>query len=344
MKRPDIEKILSPSVRSLSGYRAETSSALIKLDANESPFGFGIKKGTLKDIQTNRYPDPDALALKKAFSRSLGVGVENLLLGNGSDEIIYYLMTAFRGPVLYPVPTFSMYGIIAQALGRKKIEVPLDAAFDIDVEKTLVEIRKRRPGLVFLSSPNNPTGRCFSKEGIFRVIKAAEGIVVVDEAYLSFSGRRSMAGLVLRHGNLAVLRTLSKVGLAALRVGVLAADPDVIEAVNRVRLPFNLNSLSQAVALDALKEGKRMNSYVGRIVSERKRLFAGMSKIDGVGPYPSDSNFILFKVSDPEGVFSGLLKRGVLVRNPGGLGCLRVTVGTRKENDFFLKKLKEATG
>jgi histidinol-phosphate aminotransferase len=338
----NIDSLVRPNIRSLKAYKAKEIPCRVKLDANESPYGFAVSPSAIKKIRTNRYPDPEAKALKKILAKGLGVSPENILPGNGSDEIIYYLIMTFGGPVLYPTPTFSMYGIISQALGNEKAEVPLDDKFDIDIEKTLREIKRKRPKMIFLSSPNNPTGNSFSADKMIKIIESSGGIVVVDEAYQSFSGRRSFIPLIKKYENLVVLRTLSKIGLAGLRAGMLIAGKRIISEVNKVRLPFNLNSFSQAIASVALKDKRRMNSYINKIIFERKRLYREMCGIKGVLPYPSDANFILFGVRNAKELYRRLLEEGVLVRELKELGCLRVTVGTKRENTIFLKALKEA--
>ena len=350
----DIKKLVKPNIRSLRAYQAEEIPCRIKLDANESPYsgvriqGSGVSsKNIFKNL--NRYPDPEAKSLKRIIAGEFKVKPENILAGNGSDELIYYLITTFGGPVLYPVPTFSMYGIITQALGEKKIALPLDTDFDLKTNEFLKIIKKKSPKLIFLSSPNNPTGNCFSPDRILKILKLTSSLVprpsslvVVDEAYQAFSSKKSFVPLLKKYKNLIVLKTLSKIGLAGLRVGFMIADPVIVKEVNKVRLPFNLNSLSQNVAVGALKNKRLVQSNIKSITSERKRLFKEMKKINGTAPYPSDANFILFKVKDPDKIYKGLLKRGVLVRNMKGIinGCLRVTAGTPGENTIFLKTLK----
>lgn len=334
----DIKKLVKPNILSLRAYHAEEIPCRIKLDANESPYG----RRVLKTVKTNKYPDPEAKELRNLVARELGVRPDSVLHGNGSDEIIYNMIMTFGGPVMYPLPTFSMYGIISQALGEKKIEIPLDADFDLDEKKMLASIKKYSPKLVFLSSPNNPTGNSFSPEKITTILKRSKGLVVVDEAYQQFSDRKSFLPLLKKHRNLVVLRTLSKIGLAGLRVGFMAADSMITDEVNKVRLPFNLNSLSQKVAIDSLKNKKQMQESIRLIISERERLFREMAKLDSIEPYPSDANFILFRAENAEKLYKGLLKRGILIRNMTGAvkDCLRVTVGTQKENSAFLKTLK----
>lgn len=340
----DIKKFVRPNIRSLSAYEAKEIQCRVKLDANESPYGFNNAIKVVKFIKTNRYPDPGASLLKKYISRDVRVKPENLILGNGSDELIYYLITIFGGPVLYPIPTFSMYGIITQAIGEKRIEIPLDEEFDLDIEKILMTIKSQKPKLIFLSSPNNPTGNCFSSDRILKIIEStsSQSIVVVDEAYQPFSSEMGFLPFLKDYKNLVIMRTLSKIGLAGLRVGFLIADEEIINEVNKVRLPFNLNSFSQAVAVEVLKNRKVLNSYIKSIISERKRLLDEMEKIKGIKPYPSEANFILFKIENPDKIYKGLLKKGVLIRNMKGVvnGCLRVTVGTPEENSIFLNVLK----
>lgn len=356
----DIQKLVKPNIRSLRAYHAEEIPCKVKLDANESPYSAisnqrsAISLG--KNLQIlNRYPDPQATALRKLMAKELKVKPENILHGNGSDELIYYMITTFGGPVMYPVPTFSMYGIISQALDEKKIEIPLDKDFDIDIEKTITAIKKYRPKLIFLSSPNNPTGNCFSSERILRIIKATSfsrgdsriaptsSLVVVDEAYQSFSDEKSFIPFLDKYKNLIILKTLSKIGLAGLRLGFLIANEDIVHEVNKVRLPFNVNSLSQAVAIAALKNKKQMHSYIASIISARKSLFGMMKKIEDITPYRSDANFILFKVPNADKVYYGLLNKGVLIRDLTGVieNCLRVTVGTPAENTVFLRTLQQ---
>jgi histidinol-phosphate aminotransferase len=349
LKKIDITSLIKPNIRSLHAYKTEKVSCKIKLDANESPYSaFKVQRSTF-NVQKilnslNRYPDPEAKSLKRLIAKEFNVKPENVLFGNGSDELIYYLITTFGGPVLYPIPTFSMYGIIAQALGENKIEIPLDKAFDLDVKEFLKVIKKKKPKLIFLSSPNNPTGNCFSSERVLKIIKSilSLSLIVIDEAYQAFSGKKSFLPLIKKYKNLIILKTLSKIGLAGLRVGFMIADSEIIKEVNKVRLPFNLNSLSQKLAIKALKGKRLMQKHIKLIVCERERLFNEMKKIDGITPYPSDANFILFKIVDSDRIYRGLLRRGILIRDMKGIidGCLRVTVGTPKENKIFLKELR----
>jgi histidinol-phosphate aminotransferase len=236
-----------------------------------------------------------------------------------------------------------MYGIISQALGEKKKEIPLDRDFDIDLDPMLAALRKEKPKIVFLSSPNNPTGNCFSSEKILKIIAESKGIVVVDEAYQPFSSEKGFVPMLRDFKNLVIMRTLSKIGLAALRFGFLIADEEIIDEVNKVRLPFNVNALSQAVAVEALKKKKVLKAVIQEIAGERDKMLVAMEHIEGVTPFPSEANFILFRVKDPRKVYGRLLEKGILVRNISDAvtGCLRVTIGTPKENVLFLRALEK---
>jgi histidinol-phosphate aminotransferase len=347
MKKGDLSKLVRPNVRALKAYEAKEIPCRVKLDANESPYSPlpPEKIFSNKDVlcSLNRYPDPEAKALKKAFAKALKVTDKDLLFGNGSDELIYYLITTFGGPVLFPTPTFVMYGVIAQALGEKPIGVPLDATFDLDMDRMLAIIKKDKPKLVFLSSPNNPTGNCYSADRILKVIEASKGIVVVDEAYQPFSSSRGFLPLLKDYKNLIILRTMSKIGFAALRVGYMIADEILINEVNKVRLPYNLNALSQTAALEGIKNKKVVDARIRAITDERERLFDELAALEGVTPFPSEANFILFKVTNPEKIFQGLLKQGVLIKNMDRVigHAMRVTVGSRAENTIFIDALKK---
>lgn len=344
----DVRKLVKANVRGLRAYEASEIPCKIKLDANESPYGFRA----LPSVETNRYPDPEAKTLRGVIARQLKVKSENILHGNGSDELISCLITTFGGPVLYPVPTFSMYGILSQALDEASFSIPLDESFNLNVKEFQRVIKMRRPKLIFLSSPNNPTGNAFSYNRVLSIIESASSdlsrpsLVVVDEAYQPYSHKRSFLPLIGRHDNLIILKTLSKIGLAGLRVGFMIARKDIVTEVNKVRLPFNVNTVSQKLAIAALREKERMRFCIQSVIRERKRLWHAMEKIKNVEPCPTDANFILFKVEHSDRIYRGLLRKGVLIRNMRGVieGYLRVTVGSPKENNLFLKALEETLG
>jgi len=218
-----------------------------------------------------------------------------------------------------------------------------NARFDINLAETLKVIKKSNPKLIFLSTPNNPTGNCFSPDKIVKIIRQSKGLVVVDEAYQAFSGKNVFLPLLKKFNNLVILRTLSKIGLAGLRTGFMIGDSEIINEVNKVRLPFNLNSLSQKVAVEALGNKKQMREHIRTITAERKKMYKEMKNIDGIAIYPSDANFIFFKVKEADTVFKKLLAKGVLIRNMTGVvkDCMRVTIGTPGENAIFLKAIKQ---
>lgn len=337
-------------IQRLSAYSVPHVDCRVKLDGNESPFSLPpeiLEKvlKVIKKVPINRYPDPGARVLREKISRIIGFPSEGIVLGNGSDELIGMLMTTFSGGtgrVLYPVPTFSMYRIMGIALGLKPVEIELDEGFDIDVDVTLKEIKRKNPDLIFLASPNNPTGNRFSDERIFNILSGSNGIVVLDEAYCDFSGRTFLS-LIEKYENLVVLRSMSKVGFAGIRMGMLFGRDEIAREINKVRLPYNVNSFSQRIAEVILDNVEFVGKNAQLITLERDRVYNALKLMSGVEVYPSDANFILFRVNDADRVFGGLIERGVLIRNfnsPGRLkNCLRVTIGTPEENDTFLVAL-----
>ncbi len=347
MRKFDITSLVRGNILALQAYQAKDIPCRVKLDANESPYGLSLQEilgqeGATVDL--NRYPDPEARRLRAIVADHFGVGGGNILFGNGSDELITYLVLTFGGPVLYPVPTFSMYGIISKAVGERPIEVPLDGSFDIDTKKMLAAVRDENPKIVFLSSPNNPTGNAFSRDRMMQIVRACQGIVVIDEAYQPFSRKKSLLPVIKEHRNAVIMKTVSKIGFAALRLGFLIAGEEIVNEVNKVRLPYNVNSLSQLLAAEAFNRAPLIQKSAGSIMKERERLFAALRKMRGITPYPSDANFILFKVSNAGDFYAKLLESGILVRNMSGVikDTLRVTVGTPAENTAFLDAARDA--
>lgn len=348
---------IRPEILSMKGYSVlDSPDGTIKLDAMENPFGLPDEVRAklaheLSSLSFNRYPDPQARELKEAVSKVVGAVPSCLFLGNGSDEVILNIFLATSGTIVVPEPTFSMYRIIAHSVGRPFVGVDLkpDLTLDLDgIERTL---RDAPPGVLVLASPNNPTGLALSiKEiGEARTLAAHWGFsTLVDEAYYPFHGETVLGALPM-DDTLLVLRTFSKMGLAGLRIGVLAASEAVIETLEKVRLPYNMDALTQKAAAFLLREYlPLLDDQVRDIVSLRETLAKDMSRIPGVVPFPSRSNFILFRVEgrSPATLFRFLLSRGVLVRDVSGhhpylSGALRVTVGTGNENQAFLAALKE---
>lgn len=348
----DLEKLIRREVLAQKAYPAETPTCRIKMDANENPYSLppSLQEklfARLKETALNRYPDPGAPALRKRYGAACGVDEDGVMTGNGSDELIQVLCASLARPgarLLVPTPTFVMYRIIGLNCGIDVTEVPLDDAFDLDLAVMLDKIAEESPALIFLSYPNSPTGNCFSEDRIQAILEASPGVVVVDEAYGSFSGKTFLPQLK-RYPNLVILRTLSKVGYAALRIGFLFGAPALLQELNKVRLPYNLNSLSQAAAGFFLDEEPAFLEQIDRIVEERKRLYAALQTIDGIHPYPSAANFIFFSCAGQANhVYEQILRKGILVKPfvfPWiSEQFIRVTVGSREENEAFIEALK----
>ncbi|MBK8161833.1 MAG: histidinol-phosphate transaminase [Gammaproteobacteria bacterium] len=353
--RARAEQWIRPEIRALNAYHVPPAAGLIKLDAMENPYRWPQPVVDdwlehLRGVSLNRYPDPSAQALKRELRAFFGVPPEmELLLGNGSDELIQIVALALAAPgrtALAAQPAFSMYRMISIFSGLEFTGVPLRAGdFGLEREAMLAAIARHRPALVLLDYPNNPTGGLFERDTVRAVIEAAPGIVVVDEAYQAFSEATLMDWL---HDcpNLLVLRTLSKMGLAGLRLGMLAGRREWIEELDKIRLPYNINVLTQASAEFALRHRAMLEEQAGRIRADRESLSASLRGCRGLTVYPSRANFILFRAPAGRGgaIFAGLRERGVLIKNLDGAGeplrdCLRVTVGTPEENQAFLTAL-----
>ncbi|MDW8033276.1 MAG: histidinol-phosphate transaminase [Aquificaceae bacterium] len=342
--------MISERVRSLLSYKTETTPARLKLSSNELSIELPdfVKKRIAEEVSKasfNRYPDPEARALKEALALRFGLKEENLLLGNGSDELIYYLSVSigeFDRGILYPVPTFSMYGISAQMLGRERVEVRLREDFDIDLEESLRIARERKPVLAYFAYPNNPTGNCFSEDSI-RALRSEGLFTVVDEAYYHYSGKSFIEEALKREDTL-VLRTLSKIGMAGLRVGFMVGKEEIIREINKIRLPFNVTMPSQVIAYLMLTEFYQIiEEEVEKVIRERERLYRELSRMETLQVYPSEANFILFKSLHlpADLLHKRLAEEGVLVRNFSYMipDCLRVSIGRAWENDLFLETL-----
>jgi histidinol-phosphate aminotransferase len=348
----DVERLLRPHLRAFKPYTSArdefTGEAAVFLDANENPHGSTAGAAVAGGL--NRYPDPLQRELKARLAEALGVRPENLFLGNGSDEAIDLLVRAFCEPgrdrVLITPPTYGMYRVAAELNAVDVAAVPLTEDFRLDADAAVAALTPATP-LVFLCSPNNPTGNALERAAVERVLERAPGLVVVDEAYGDFAPGRSFLPLLERFDNLAVLRTFSKAwGLAALRLGVLVAHPDVAAALARIKPPYNVGAVPQRLALEALTREAAKDAMVEKILAARARLAAALQTTPGVlHVFPSDANFLLVKVADADALYRELLARGVVVRNrsrePGCAGCLRVTVGTEAENDRLLSTLAE---
>jgi histidinol-phosphate aminotransferase len=285
--------------------------------------------------------------VRELLARRMDVpsGLE-LLLGNGSDDLIQMITQAVARPgakMMYPAPTFVMYGMNAALCGMKAVPVPLREDFSFDADAFTTRMKSERPALVFIAYPNNPTGALYPEEDVLRVIRAAEGLVVLDEAYHVFAGKTFMQRLG-EHPNLVVLRTVSKLGLAGIRLGYLAGRPQWIEQFNKVRQAYNVNVLTQAAALFMLERLEVLEEQAARIRTERTALGAALAGLSGITVFPSQANFFLVRVPQADRTYEALKRQGVLVKNlhPGLRNCLRITVGTPDENRILLTALREA--
>lgn len=349
---------LRETVPALGVYRpfdyASARVKLVRLDANESPFPLEpAERAAMADVVANvelhRYPEVSGRPLREALARRWNVAPGQIIVGNGSDEIIAILVTAFGRPgakVLFPTPTFGEFEGIALAHGAAPLGVPLDAGFQLDEAALLAAARAERPALAFFASPNNPTGNRFDSAVMERVARAIDGVFVADEAYADFTGG-TMLPLVGKIPGFCVMRTLSKIGFAALRVGALVAPPELAAELDKVRLPYNVNAVSQAVACWALGPPGWLDQRLAHIAAAQRELDRGLRKMPGLEVFPTDANFVLVRTRTmpAKALWDALLEKGVLVRNlsrPGPLeNCLRITAGTAAENARCLETLRE---
>lgn len=352
-----ISRLIRPEIRALKAYHVPDSTGLIKLDAMENPYTWpeDIRQAwleALRDVELNRYPDSGAQAVRARIRAAWQIP-DNLeiLLGNGSDELIQIVLMSLSRPgavVLAPTPTFVMYEMIATVLGLKFVGVPLQADFSLDVTAMLDAIATHEPAAIFFAYPNNPTGNLFARDGIERVIEASPGLVVLDEAYYVFA-RATFIERLGKFDNLLVMRTLSKQGLAGLRLGMLIGPAPWLKEFNKVRLPYSNGTLTQASANFALSHLELLNRQVEQIRKDREMMYRSLIRLNGLEVWPSQTNFLLFRTlnRDADEVFESLHTRGVLIKNLNATGgmledCLRVTIGTPAENSAFLAALEAA--
>lgn len=342
MKAFDVNVWMRPNIRAMQPYSSARDefhgSASVFLDANENPY----------NAPYNRYPDPMQWRLKERISEIKGVPVESIFLGNGSDEPIDLLLRAFCEPgkekMLTTDPTYGMYQVAAEVNNVACVKVPLRDDFSLDLPALLARIDDATK-LIYLCSPNNPTGNSLGHDAIREVLRRFGGIVVVDEAYIDFSADPSFLREMGEWPNLVVLQTLSKAwGCAAIRLGMAFASPEIIGVLNKIKYPYNVNLLTQEKALELLDED-RMRTQLSQILQERTRLRRDLSAIPLVRRiYPTDANFLLVDVGDADGVYHKLVEEGIIVRNRNRVtlcrGCLRITVGTPEEDDRLLEALK----
>jgi histidinol-phosphate aminotransferase len=344
--------LVKAAVTQLQAYDPHTRPGHVKLDANEHPFALPttIREAVLRaldEVPIHRYPDPGAERLRGRLAHMSGVMPEMLLLGNGSDELVQMVLIACGAPgatVLTPTPTFSMYRLGALMLDQRAVEVPLTPDWSLDLPQMLAAIAREQPRVIVIANPNNPTANCFEPEALLQLIAAAPGVIVIDEAYYEFS-RQTVVPLLKAYPHLLVFRTLSKVGMAGLRVGILLGNPQLVQEINKVRLPYNLNGYSQVAAEVVLQHWELIAPEFQTIIRERERLHARLGQIPGVTVFPSQANFLLARIAaGAVQVWEALGEQGILVRCfPGSSAlqdCVRITVGTPAENDLLITTLQ----
>lgn len=352
MTDPRLLALVRDDIRALDAYKVPPDPPPLVLDANESPWPLSEAArakmaACVAGIAFHRYPEIEARALRTALAARVKAAPEELVIGIGSDEVIGVLCTTLARPgtkVLLPDPTFSMYAASARVAGMTPLKVPLDARFRLDRAAMLEAIARERPALAFFATPNNPTANAFDEGDLEAIVRAMpDGLVVIDEAYGAFSGR-SLAHWVDRFPNVGAMGTLSKIGLAALRIGWIRVRAELARELDKVRLPYDLPTPTQALGALALTElAGELDAHVAAIVAERGRLMTALAARPGMTVYPSDANFVLVGHARAADIHRGLEARGVRVRAFGGharLGLhLRITVGTPEQDDALLSAL-----
>jgi histidinol-phosphate aminotransferase len=338
-----IEELIRPNIRQLTPYSSArdeyTSTGMIQLDANENPFDTGL----------NRYPDPYQSELKGKLAKIKGVATKRLVLGNGSDELIDLILRAFCEPgqdnVLGLKPSYGMYKVSCDINNVQYNEVALSENFELQTDLILNQANENTK-VLFICSQNNPTGNAFQFGQIEKLLTEFNGIVVLDEAYIDFSDKQSWINALGKHPYLIILQTLSKAyGLASIRLGMAWSSPEIVEVLNKIKPPYNVNGLTQAKAIEVLADIDHINTQISEIVERRKNLAEQLERLNIIlKVYPSDANFLLVRVTDAELVYEYLLKEGVVVRNRSSQynceNCLRISIGTALENELLIEKLK----
>jgi len=351
-----LKKWVRPEVRSLQPYTPEPMGARIRLDANESPFDIPetLKKAVWESFSGqawNRYPDPTCLELRQAVAAYEGVAIDQIVFGNGSDEIIRDLLICYGGPgtrTIFPTPTFSMYRLLTIALGGTPVGVRLRNDWSLDMPAFLQEVESDTDTsrVIFIPTPNNPTGNAFPIEQIEEILKKTDCLVVVDEAYRLFT-TSSLVPYLQHYPNLVILCTYSKaMSAAGVRIGYLIGHPQVVETINRIRLPYNMDVFAQQVALTAIRHPEIWQANAQTIIQERKRLLSVLSEITDITVYPSQANFILIRIPQADRVKKFLAENNIAVRGfsrtEGLTDCLRITIGLPEENDELVRQLQLA--
>jgi len=352
-------KIVRPEVQAMRAYHVSDAAGMVKLDVMESPYRLPPELAAavgevVSRVAMNRYPVPSATELRALIREVMQVPAGcDVLLGNGSDECIQYITAVLAregAVVMAPAPSFAMFSMHALFYRLRFVGMPLREDFTLDTEAFLAAMAKEKPSLVWIAFPNNPTGNAFPVADIERIIRAAPGLVVIDEAYQPFAGATFMPRLT-EFENMVVMRTVSKIGMAGLRLGYVAGRPEWIEAFNKTRSPFNINVLTEAVAIKLLQNKKVLDAQAAKVLAERERLAPELARLPGLTVYPSSANFLLARVAGGKGagtrVFDSLKQQGVLVKDFSGGhpqldNCLRLTVGTPEENRILLSALRES--
>ena len=343
----DINNLIRANVKTMKPYSSARdefkdfdTANMIFLDANENPFENGV----------NRYPDPQQMNVKAILAKQKNVKTNQILLGNGSDEVLDLLFRAFCEPKIDNVitlpPTYGMYGVLANINAVDNNEILLSDDFQPQIEKIMAAVNDNTK-MIFLCSPNNPTGNSFSDESVAYLLQNFKGLVVIDEAYIDFSKKDSWINELDEYPNLVITQTLSKAyGLAGIRLGICYASTEVISVLNKIKPPYNVNELSQKRALDRLTDSDQIKSEINSIIAQRMDLLTVLLEINFVEKiYPSEANFILIKVDDANKRYGELIAKGIVIRNrttqPLCNNCLRLTVGTEQENLKLIVALKE---
>lgn len=349
-----IAQWIRPEIRAINAYSIHAATGLIKLDAMENPYTWpeSLRQEWAKRIESvavNRYPDPEAIGLKMQLRQAMQIpDTIELLLGNGSDELIQIILLTLGGAerVLLSIePSFVMYKMMATWTSTKYVGVPLlSPDFALNTQAILEAIKLHNPAVIFLAYPNNPTGNLFETTAIHEIIQATNGLVIIDEAYAPFTDA-SFQNAILEYDNLLVLRTLSKMGLAGLRLGFLMGHPQWIRELNKVRMPYNINVLTQMTAEFALGNKQLFDHQTQQIRSERERMRQRLITLSNITAYPSQANFILLQVPQASNVFDYIKAQGILIKNLHNThslltNCLRVTIGTPEENTAFFAALE----
>ena len=335
------------SIRSLEPYVTNPTVCSVKLDANEGDKDLYLdllKKLGESDLTLNYYPDDSYSELKKEINNYVGYEPKNITVGNGSSELLDLCVKTFVDKdetILSLDPTFSMYSIYAQVFSAKYIGAKADEDFKVNVDSIIKDIKENNPKLIILCNPNNPTGSVLTKEEVRKIVKSTDALIALDEAYMEF-GDESLIDEVMDYDNLLIVKTVSKAfSLAGIRMGYIVANEEIITSIEKVRAPYNLNSLSTYIATEALRQKERMFDYIKKIKGEREQIYKALVDL-GVKAYASGANFVFFK-SDIDDLQKKLVDKEVLIRKFSGKldGYYRVSVGTKEQNEKFLEAFKE---